>query len=172
LQKHGYTEPQLRQNRVSVLIHGGSPGDRRAWAEVAAAQFPDEGALFSVPDAGRVAAALGQRRGVVFVEDVAHLGRAGQLQLVHALFHQEERPKWIVGLSGPPEQAVGSGALREDLWFRLGASVVDAGDSKVQSMLKARKVDGPAPARSRLALGNRTARAPARVAKPQARRRT
>jgi hypothetical protein len=147
-----------------VLVYGGSAEDRRTWAENAALNFASDGPLAEVSPSLSLTSALALRRGVVYVEDAARLPRAEQLRLVHALFRQEERPKVILGVAKPPEQLVGAGVLRDDLFYRLSQAIVDVGDPKVQAALKTKRraqEPGPAaPGKSRGAERSIAARAP------------
>ncbi len=112
-------------NRASVLLSGGTEDERRTWAAAAARNFAHEGPLVEVRQSSQVADALRQRRGVVFIPDVARLDFASQGLIVRCLQTQEERPKIVVGLSGSIEPARGKGALREDLLYRLHLAQVD-----------------------------------------------
>lgn len=122
---HGYGEEELLANRASVLVSGGTEDERRTWASVAARHFLHEGALLELRQNEQVAEALQKTRGVVFIPDVARLNSLSQGLLVRCLQTQEERPKFIVGLSGGVEPARAKGNLREDLLYRLHRAHVD-----------------------------------------------
>ncbi|ATB44227.1 Fis family transcriptional regulator [Cystobacter fuscus] len=121
----GYGEEELLTNRASVLVSGGTEDERRTWASVAARNFLHEGALLEVRQNEQLTEALKKTRGVVFIPDVARLNFVTQGLLVRCLQTQEERPKFIVGLSGAVEPARGKGTLREDLLYRLHRAHVD-----------------------------------------------
>ncbi|EPX63845.1 two component, sigma54 specific, transcriptional regulator, Fis family [Cystobacter fuscus DSM 2262] len=121
----GYGEEELLTNRASVLVSGGTEDERRTWASVAARSFLHEGALMEVRQNEQLVEALKKTRGVVFIPDVARLNFITQGLLVRCLQTQEERPKFIVGLSGGVEPARGKGTLREDLLYRLHRAHVD-----------------------------------------------
>ncbi|OJH36421.1 Fis family transcriptional regulator [Cystobacter ferrugineus] len=121
----GYGEEELLTNRASVLVSGGTEDERRTWASVAARNFLHEGALLEVRQNEQLAEALKKTRGVVFIPDVARLNFVTQGLLVRCLQTQEERSKFIVGLSGGVEPARGKGTLREDLLYRLHRAHVD-----------------------------------------------
>ena len=121
----GYGEEELLANRASVLVSGGTEEERRTWASAAARNFFHEGLLTEVRQNEQLGDVLRKPRGVVFIPDVARLSAAAQILIVRCLQTQEERPKLVVGLSGPVEQARGKGTLREDLLYRLHRAHVD-----------------------------------------------
>jgi hypothetical protein len=134
-----YSEAELVSNRSPVLLYGGSPADRRAWAEEAWSHFEHEGELRWVSGVDALGAALAMRRGVVAIEDVTALDDAAQAQILNCLMRQEERPKLVLGIQTAASAAVGSGALREDLHYRLMLAQVDLSDPVAKAAFKARE---------------------------------
>jgi hypothetical protein len=132
----GYREEELVCNRSSLLIHGGTEDERRCWAQEAARSFDVE--LVEVRQAADLAAALRQPNGVVFIPDVAKLGREAQFAILRCLQMQEERPKVVVGLSGSADAALTRGTLREDLHYRLHQAQVDLQQDGLRELLKRR----------------------------------
>ncbi|MCP3137243.1 Fis family transcriptional regulator [Pyxidicoccus xibeiensis] len=132
----GYREEELVSNRSSLLIHGGTEEERRSWAQEAARNFDVE--LVEVKQAADLPTALRQPNGVVFIADVAKLGREAQFVLLRCLQMQEERPKLVVGLSGAADAALARGTLREDLHYRLHQAQVDLQKDGLRELLKRR----------------------------------
>lgn len=132
----GYREEELVCNRSSLLIHGGTEEERRSWAQEAARNFDVE--LVEVRQAADLPGALRQPNGVVFLPDVAKLGREAQFALLRCLQMQEERPKVVVGLSGAADAALTRGTLREDLHYRLHQAQVDLQKEGLRELLKQR----------------------------------
>lgn len=132
----GYREEELVSNRSSLLIHGGTDEERRAWAQEAARNFDVE--LVEVRQVADLPGALRQPNGVVFIADVAKLGREAQFAILRCLQMQEERPKIVVGLSGSADAALTRGTLREDLHYRLHQAQVDLQTEGLRELLKKR----------------------------------
>ncbi|MBZ4419183.1 Fis family transcriptional regulator [Myxococcus sp. RHSTA-1-4] len=132
----GYREEELVCNRSSLLIHGGTEDERRSWAQEAARNFDVE--LVEVKQAADLPGALRQPNGVVFIPDVAKLGREAQFAILRCLQMQEERPKVVVGLSGAADAALARGTLREDLHYRLHQAQVDLQQDGLRELLKRR----------------------------------
>lgn len=132
----GYREEELVSNRSSLLIHGGTEEERRSWAQEAARNFDVE--LVEVKQAADLPGALRQPNGVVFIADVAKLGREAQFAILRCLQMQEERPKIVVGLSGSADAALTRGTLREDLHYRLHQAQVDLQTEGLRELLKKR----------------------------------
>jgi hypothetical protein len=132
----GYREEELVCNRSSLLIHGGTEEERRSWAQEAARSFDVE--LVEVRQAADLPGALKQPNGVVFIPDVAKLGRDAQFALLRCLQMQEERPKVVVGLSGAADAALTRGTLREDLHYRLHQAQVDLQKDGLRDLLRQR----------------------------------
>jgi hypothetical protein len=132
----GYREEELVCNRTSLLIHGGTEEERRSWAQEAARSFDVE--LVEVRQPAELAGALKQPNGVVFIPDVAKLGRDAQFALLRCLQMQEERPKVVVGLSGTADSALARGTLREDLHYRLHQAQVDLQKDGLRDLLRQR----------------------------------
>jgi DNA-binding transcriptional LysR family regulator len=139
LVQSGYREDELVQNRAPVLLYGGTEAERRAWAEEAAAAFPDEGPLREVHSSDELRQALLATRGVVFIPDVANLSFDEQSQIVRCLREREERPKFVVGVSGSPTTALEKGVFRDDLAYRLERSRVDLSADGVRELIRARR---------------------------------
>jgi hypothetical protein len=133
-----YREDELVSNRATLLIHGGSDSDRRAWAEEAAAHFPGE-TLTMATDAAQLVAALGRTHGVVYVPDAIAVGFDAQAQLTRALIEREEKPKFVLSLPTPVADAVAKGLLRDDLAFRLQHAVVDLSTPGLRDAIRARR---------------------------------
>ncbi|MET0406301.1 MAG: Fis family transcriptional regulator [Cystobacter sp.] len=136
----GYGEEELLANRASVLVSGGTEDERRTWAAVASRHFLQEGAMMEVRQNEQMADALKRTRGVVFIPDVARISSVSQGLLVRCLQTQEERPKFIVGLSGGVEPARGKGTLREDLLYRLHRAHVDLATEGMRELMAQRRV--------------------------------
>lgn len=117
-----YAEAELVENRVAVLLYGGTAAERQAWAEESAERLGSTATVVLAPAA--LPAALSQRQGVVYVADALALGDAGQHQLLLCLQTQEERPKLVVGMQQGSEAALSAG-LRPDLHFRLRLAQVN-----------------------------------------------
>lgn len=132
----GYREVELVCNRSSLLLHGGTEEERRCWAQEAARNFNVE--LVEVRQAAELPQALRQPNGVVFIPDVAKLGRDAQFVLLQCLRTQEERPKLVLGVSGSADAALGRGTLREDLHYRLHKAQVDLQKDGLRDVLKRR----------------------------------
>jgi hypothetical protein len=152
-----YGEEELVANRVSVLLTGGTEDERRTWANVAARNFLQEGALIEVRQTEQVPEALKRARGVVFIPDVARLSPAAQGLIVRCLQTQEERPKIVVGLSGGVEPARGKGTLREDLLYRLQRAHVDLTAEGMRERVAQRRVQLQAEEAARKAEAERLA---------------
>jgi hypothetical protein len=153
----GYGEEELLANRASVLVSGGTEEERRTWAAVASRHFLQEGSLLEVRQNEQVADALKKTRGVVFIPDVARLGFSAQGLLVRCLQTQEERPKFIVGLSGGVEPARAKGTLREDLLYRLHLAHVDLAAEGMRERMAQRRVQLAADDQARKAEAERLA---------------
>lgn len=134
----GYREEELVSNRASLVLYGGTEEERRAWAQEAAYHFEHEGALVEVRTGPELTEALKRPKGVVFIPDVARLGREAQGQILRCLQMQEERPKLVLGLMGSAESALERGALREDLSYRLQQARVDLSTPGLREVLKKR----------------------------------
>jgi len=165
----GYAEAELVENRVPVLLFGGSPADRQAWAEEAAARLGS--ALTMVGSAGELPAALVRKEGVVLLPDALSLGDAAQAQLLRCL-QQEERPKLVLGLSRSADAALAGGELRADVHYRLRRSQVNLDAPGLRETIARRRARGfarpqPGAARREAASPSISAsRAPAPVRRP------
>jgi hypothetical protein len=135
----GYSESDLVSNRSSLFLFGGSPTDRRAWALEAQQGFAAEGPLVEVATPEQLGTALALKGGVVFIPDVAALGLEAQGHVLRCLQQQEERPKLVLGMQRRPDDLRDSGALRDDLLYRLQNAVVDLGVEDVQQKIRARR---------------------------------
>ena len=136
--KGAYSEEELVRNRSAVLLYGGSPNDRRAWAEEVAGHFP-QAKLVPVSGPQQLSTALGLKDAVVLVEDIVALGDVGQAQIVHCLLRQEERPKLVLGLKLAADAARAQGLLRDDLHFRLQIAKVDLDAEGVRQAIQKRR---------------------------------
>jgi hypothetical protein len=169
LERATYTEAELVENRVPVLLFGGTAAERQAWAEETAERLGRAATV--VTDARGLGPALAQKDGVVYVADAVALGEAGQQQLVACLLTQEERPKLVVGVPQGPELAFGGG-LRPDLHYRLRLSQVNLEAPGLRDTIakrRARRVLPRAPA-PRKAEARSAGRASSGRAKPARRR--
>ena len=136
--KGAYSEEELVQNRSAVLLYGGTPNERRAWAEEVATAFP-AARLVPVSRADELSQALALRDAVVLVEDLVALGDAGQAQIIQCLLRQEERPKLVLGLKLAADTARAQGLLRDDLHFRLQIAKVDLDAESVRQAIQKRR---------------------------------
>jgi hypothetical protein len=119
-----YAAEQLKKNRASMLLTGGTEADRRAFAIAAAQALPGE-PFVEVTEPAQVARALKGDRGTIYVPDVTAVPAPVQRELVRVLREQEERPKFALGLPGSVQTAVDKGALTDDLRFWLRAATID-----------------------------------------------
>jgi hypothetical protein len=147
LDRAGYAEAELVDNRAAVLLSGGSAADRQAWAEEAATRLGSAVTLVDAPEA--LPAALAQKNGVVLVVDAVSLGEAAQQALVRCLQTQEERPKLIIAVQDGAAVALGTGSLRPDLHYRLRLAQVDLDELGLRESI-ARRRARPPPSRSPL----------------------
>lgn len=120
----GYTAEQLKRNRASMLMTGGSEPDRRAFA-VAAAQALQNEPFLEVHEPAQVVRALKGHRGTVYIPDVTALSATTQRELVRVLREHEERPRFALGLPGSVESAADKGLLTDDLRYWLRTATVD-----------------------------------------------
>ncbi len=134
-----YAEGQLVTNRVSVLLFGGTEGDRKAWAEEACEHLADDGPLVEAKDATALNQALSRRGGVVYVPDATQVSWAVQRELTRLLREREERPKFVFGLPATVTAAVQKGQLRDDLLFALSKSTIDLGHPAVKDAINNRR---------------------------------
>lgn len=136
-----YTEAALVQNRTSVLLFGGTPAERRAWAEEAAGRAGSP--LRVVTSAAALSAVLALKDGVVLIEDVLALGEGAQQQLVRCLQTQEERPKLLVGVASSAAAGVTSEGLRLDLHYALRLARVNLEEPGLREALAKRRARRP-----------------------------
>ncbi|HXX30039.1 MAG TPA: Fis family transcriptional regulator [Myxococcaceae bacterium] len=137
----GYTEAELVENRVPVLLFGGAAAERQAWAEETALRR--ETAMTVVSTAEELPPALARKEGVVFVADLLALGEAGQVQVLRCLQFQEERPKLVLGLPLAADAALGTGELRADLHYRLRRAQVNLDAPGLRETIARRRARGP-----------------------------
>ncbi len=133
-----YAESELLVNRASVLLWGGTPADRAAWAQEAAelAGRP----LITVTRLEQLPAALAVRDTVLHLPDVLALGDAGQQLLVRSLTSLEDRPKLVLGLGRSDTSARNAGLLREDLHYRLRMGLLNLDEPGLQEAIAARRL--------------------------------
>jgi hypothetical protein len=143
LDRTGYAEAELVENRVAVLLFGATLADRLAWAEEAAVRIGGPATVVATVDA--LPAALAQKEGVVFIVDAVALGDAAQQTLVRCLLTQEERPKLVVGVQRIAEAALGAGGLRPDLHYRLRLAQVNLDQPGLREAIARRRARGIAP---------------------------
>lgn len=166
LERARYAEAELVENRVPVLLFGGTPAERQAWAEESAGLAGSTATLVTV--AAELAPALLRKDGVVYVADAVALGEAVQQQLVTCLLLQEERPKLVVGVPQGGESAFGGG-LRPDLHYRLRQSQVNLDEPGLRDTIAKRRARRVLSAPKKGA-ARPSPRAPAVRAKPSRRR--
>jgi hypothetical protein len=145
LERATYAEAELVQNRVPVLLYGGTAAERQAWAEETAAQLGCAATFVTGIEA--LAAALAQKDGVVYVTDALLLGDAGQHQLVVCLQTQEERPKLVLGVPHGGAAVLATGGLRPDLHYRLRLSQVNLDAAGLRETIAKRRARRVAPSR-------------------------
>lgn len=133
-----YAESELVTNRASVLLWGGTPADRSAWAQEAAelAGRP----LITVTRLEQLPAALGVRDTVLYVPDVLALGDAGQQLFVRSLTSLEDRPKLVLGLGRSDASARNAGLLRDDLHYRLRMGILNLEEPGLREAIAARRL--------------------------------
>lgn len=133
-----YAESELVTNRASVLLWGGTPADRAAWAQEAAelAGRP----LITVTRLEQLPAALGVRDTVLYVPDVLALGDAGQQLFVRSLTSLEDRPKLVLGLGRSDASARNAGLLRDDLHYRLRMGILNLEEPGLREAIAARRL--------------------------------
>jgi hypothetical protein len=169
LDRPTYAETELVENRVAVLLVGGTAAERQAWAEETASRLGTPATLVAAAEA--LPAALAQKDGVVYVADALALGDGGQQQLVQCLQTQEERPKLVVCLVQGAEGALGAGGLRPDLHYRLRLAQVNLDAPGIREAIAKRRARAPSPRVSGPRPPDRAApRATAPRAKPSPRR--
>ncbi|MBX5483446.1 MAG: Fis family transcriptional regulator [Myxococcaceae bacterium] len=139
----GYPERDLVGNRSSLLLHGSTEAERRAWAEEAAANFAGEGVPLTVAATSAELRSALTRPGVVYVPDVAQIDAASQAEVVRVIREVEERPKLIIGLNGQPDLARESGVLRPDLQYALQRAVVNLDEPGLKEAIRARRARAP-----------------------------
>jgi hypothetical protein len=142
LERATYAEAELVENRVPVLLFGGTAAERQAWAEETAARHGCALTLVTVAEA--LAAALAQKDGVVYVADALSLGDGGQHQLVVCLQTQEERPKLVVAVARGGDAGLAAGGLRPDLHYRLRLSQVNLDAPGLRESIAKRRARRPA----------------------------
>lgn len=149
-----YAESELVVNRASVLLWGGTPSDRAAWAQEAAelAGRP----LITVTRLEQLPTGLAVRDTVLYLPEVLALGDAGQQLLVRSLTSLEDRPKLVLGLGRSDASARNAGMLREDLHYRLRMGLLNLDEPGLREAIAARRLAAsrrppssarPAPAR-------------------------
>jgi hypothetical protein len=143
LDRAGYSEVELVENRAAVLLSGATAADRQAWAEEAASRIGGSVAL--VLGAEALPGALARKEGVAFIVDAVALGDAGQQALVRCLLTQEERPKLVVGVQRGAEAALGAGGLRPDLRYRLRLAQVNLDEPGLRETIARRRSRGIVP---------------------------
>lgn len=134
-----YSEPQLVENRVCVLLFGGTESDRAHWAAEAASYYVAEGPLTEVKDAAQLSQSINRNRGVVYVPDFSRYDTLAQRAVVTCMKAHEERAKWILGLTVAPANARAKGLLREDVLYWLEKSNVDLSSSEAKEAIKKRR---------------------------------
>jgi hypothetical protein len=129
----------LVENRVCVLLFGGSESDRVNWAAEAASYYVAEGPLTEVKDAAALSQSVNRNRGVVYVPDFSRYDTLAQRAVVNCMKANEERAKWILGLTLPPANARAKGLIREDVLYWLEKSKVDLSSSEAKEAIKKRR---------------------------------
>jgi len=169
LDRAKYAEAELVENRVAVLLFGGTAAERQAWAEETAERLG--GSATIVAAAESLPSALARKDGVVYVADALALGDLAQQQLLLCLQTQEERPKLVVAVQHGLESAFGGGGLRPDLHYRLRLAQVNLDEPGLRENIARRRSRRvlPRAAATRTAT-KRPAPRPASRAKPTRRR--
>lgn len=144
-----YSEEQLVENRVCVLLFGGSESDRQHWAAEAASHFSFEGPLTEVKDSAGLAQSVSRNRGVVYVADLTRFDTLEQRAVVNCMKAHEERAKWILGLPQPPAALRAKGLVREDVLYWLEKSKVDLSTAEAKEAIKKRRAKQPAKGKGR-----------------------
>ena len=155
-----YAESELIMNRAPVLLSGGAPPDRAAWAQEAAEIGGKP--LVTVTRPEQLGPALLVRSSVLFVPDVLLLGDSGQQLLVRTLTSLDERPKLVLGLGRSEASARQAGVLREDLHYRVRTGLLNLDAPGLKEAIAARR----AQAARRAAAPPPRAPAPARMSSP------
>src|SRR5215470_14088417 len=124
-------------NRAPVLLSGGAPPDRAAWAQEAAEIGGRP--LVTVTRPEQLGPALLVRSSVLFVPDLLTLGDGGQQLLVRSLTSLDERPKLVLGLSRSEPNARQSGLLREDLHYRMRMGLLNLDAEGMREAIAARR---------------------------------
>jgi hypothetical protein len=132
-----YAEAELVENRVAVLLFGGTAEERQAWAAETAEHLGSSATVVLL--AASLPKALAQKEGVVFIEDALALGEVAQQQLVTCLQTQEERPKLVVGVQHGAASGFGGGALRPDLHYRLRLAQVNLDEPGLRETIAKRR---------------------------------
>ena len=136
-----YAESELIMNRAPVLLSGGAPQDRAAWAQEAAELGGRP--LVTVTRPEQLESALMVRSAVLFVPDLLMLGDAGQQLLVRTLTSLDERPKLVLGLGRSEVSARQAGMLREDLHYRLRMGLLNLDAPGLREAIIARRAQPP-----------------------------
>jgi len=157
-----YAESELIMNRAPVLLSGGAPPDRAAWAQEAAEIGGKP--LVTVTRPEQLGPALLVRSSVLFVPDLLTLGDGGQQLLVRTLTSLDERPKLVLGLGRSEASARQAGVLREDLHYRLRMGLLNLDAPGLKEAIAARRVQ----AARRAAAPPPRAPVPARTSSPAA----
>jgi len=120
----GYTAEQLKRNRASMLVQGGSEPERRAFV-VATAQTLAGEPFLEAKDPAQVLRSLHGSRGTVYVPDVTTLPEATQREVVRVLREKEERPRLALGVPTTVDGAHEKGLLTDDLKYWLRTATID-----------------------------------------------
>lgn len=159
-----YAESELIINRAPVLLSGGVPQERSAWAQESAERIGCP--LVTVTRPEQLGSALQVRSGVLFVPDVLVLGDAGQQLLVRTLASLDERPKLVLGLNRSEASARQAGALREDLHYRVRMGLLNLDAPGLREAIAARRAQAVRRATSPLPRAVAPTRRPAVAARP------
>ena len=136
-----YAESELIMNRAPVLLSGGAPQDRAAWAQEAAELGGRP--LVTVTRPEQLESALLVRSAVLFVPDLLVLGDLGQQLLVRTLTSLDERPKLVLGLGRSEVSARQAGLLREDLHYRLRMGLLNLDAPGLREAIVTRRSQPP-----------------------------
>jgi hypothetical protein len=128
-------------NRAPVLLSGGAPQDRAAWAQEAAELGGRP--LVTVTRPEQLESALLVRSAVLFVPDLLVLGDLGQQLLVRTLTSLDERPKLVLGLGRSEVSARQAGLLREDLHYRLRMGLLNLDAPGLREAIVTRRSQPP-----------------------------
>jgi DNA-binding NtrC family response regulator len=115
--------------RTTISLVGEAGSGKQAWARRLHAESARSGAAFVVLEPGEVLTErviTRARAGSLYLREVARLGPGDQERLMALLAQSSaEDPRVLAGSRGSLEKAAASGALREDLEYRLNVLALE-----------------------------------------------